>query len=86
MREAMPKLFADDRGVWSQPSQAQVSGIEWGEIYRISGYKLDGITEVYTVIELEFDYGEWLELNADWPGFRQVVDTISANLPDLDPF
>lgn len=85
MSEDTQKLFADDRGVWGESEQGFVTGIEWGEIFRISGYKLDGVTEVYTVIELDFEYGEWIELNADWSGFRQVVDMISQKIPNLHP-
>jgi hypothetical protein len=85
MSKVRSKLFADDQGVWSQSEQGDITGIEWEEIFSISGYKLDGITEVYTVIELDFEYGEWIELNADWAGFHQVVDTIATKIPDLNP-
>jgi len=83
MTEDFPRLYADDRGVWREDKPGRPFGIGWEEIAGICGHKLDGITEVYTVIELDFESGEWLELNAGWSGFPEVVRTISARLPGI---
>jgi hypothetical protein len=83
MAEGLPRLYADDRGVWREDKPGQPFGIAWGEIAAVGGYKLDGVTEVYTVIELDFEYGEWLELHADWPGFPEVARAITARLPGI---
>ena len=48
-----PKLFADERGVWREDDPGHPFGIDWDEIECVGGYKLDVITEVYTVIELD---------------------------------
>ncbi len=85
MTIADPKLFADARGVWSERTPGSPSGIEWHEVYRVSGYKLDGVTEVYTCVELDFEYGEFIELYHHWEGFDQVIAAITQRLPGIDP-
>jgi hypothetical protein len=85
MAGAKPRLFADERGVWREDTPGRPSGIEWGEINHVSGHKLDGITEVYTCVVLDFEYGEFIELYHDWPGFGQVVEAITARLPGIAP-
>jgi hypothetical protein len=44
-----PRLFADSEGVWRQDS-GKPFGIRWEEIYRVTGYKLDCVTEVDTCL------------------------------------
>jgi hypothetical protein len=83
MGGACPRLFADERGVWCEARPGQPYGIEWDEIVSVGGHKLDGVTEAYTVVELDFDYGEFVELQADSPGFSQVVHAITARLPGI---
>lgn len=83
MSSSDPRLFADFRGVWREGNPGRASVIEWDEIIRITGYKLDGITEVYTVLELDHPSGHFMELNADWSGFAQVVDAITLQFPDI---
>src|SRR5438128_1538060 len=85
MPDALPRLFADESGVWREDKPGFPSGIYWHEISGIGGYKLDGITEVYTVIELDHPSGHWIELHADWPGFGPVVDAITRKLPGIRP-
>lgn len=80
-----PRLFADERGVWSERTPGHRSGIEWNEVYRVSGHKLDGVTEVYTCVVLDFEYGEFIEFCEQWPGFNQVVAAITHRLPGIDP-
>src|SRR5262249_26050899 len=80
-----PRLFADERGVWLEDKPGRPFGIAWGDIAAVGGHKLNGITEVYTVVELDFEYGEFLELHADWRGFAEVVQTITARLPGIRP-
>lgn len=80
----MPTFVADDEGIWgvNLGSQKQY-GIRWEEIYRITGYKLDGITETYTVIEIDFDWGEFIEINQIFPGFSEIVAAISRKVPGI---
>src|SRR5262249_5802951 len=85
MREVDPILFADDLGVWRRSPSGYRSGIEWDEIYRVSGYKLDGITEAYTVLEVDFEYGEFIEFNHIWAGFNEIVTALTARLPGISP-
>jgi hypothetical protein len=83
MAEGFPRLYADDRGVWRKDKPGQSSGIDWGDIIRVGGYKLDAITEVHTVVELDHPSGHWIELYADWPGFAEVARAITTRLPDI---
>jgi hypothetical protein len=65
-----PKLSADREGIWRESAEGTRSGIRWDEIWRVSGYRLDTIGEIVTVIELDWEGGDFLELNDDWEGFR----------------
>jgi hypothetical protein len=58
MAKDTPRIYADDRGVWLESRPGQPYGIAWDEIAGVGCYKLDGITEVYTVVELDFEYDE----------------------------
>jgi len=80
MTKDYPRLFADADGVWREDKPDGRFGIRWEEIYGVVGYKLDGITEIYTVIELEFESGHNLELNSAWRGFGQVVASIGSRM------
>ena len=80
-----PRLYADDRGVWREDQPGHPFGIEWGDIYRVGGYKLDCVDEVDTVLELDFEYGHFIELNSTWAGFESVVNALKINLDGLDP-
>lgn len=80
-----PKLFADDRGVWREDKPGRPFGIAWDEVYRVSGHKLDGITEIYTCVVLDWEYGEFVELYHNWSGFAQVVDALTRRLPGIAP-
>jgi hypothetical protein len=80
-----PTLFADARGVWFDLTPGRPSGIEWSEVYRITGYKLDGITITYTCVVLDFDYGGFIEMYHDWPGFAQVIAAITERMPGINP-
>jgi hypothetical protein len=83
MATSPPKLFADDYGVWWEDAPGQPSGIGWGEAYRVRGYKLDGVTEVFTCVVLDWEFGESVELYHHWPGFGQVVSAITKRLPGV---
>lgn len=85
MANSKPRLFADGRGVWREQTLGRPSGIEWEEVYRVSGHKLDGITEIFTCVALDFEYGEFIELNDNWPGFVEVIAAITKRLPDINP-
>ena len=85
MSHADPRPFADDHGVWREPIPGHPSGIEWGEIYSVSSHKLDGITEIYTCVVLDFEYGGFIELYESSPGFHQVVEAITKRLVGISP-
>lgn len=78
-----PRVSADSRGVWREERPGVSSGIEWEEIHRIIGYKLDAVDETDIVLELEFEYGEFVELNDKFNGFADVVAAIGTRVPRL---
>ena len=78
-----PNIFADNRGVWCSDQSENIAGIRWDEVYRISGYKLDTIDQVDTIIELDFEYGEFVELNSEFPGFLAAVEQFSRYISHL---
>lgn len=76
------KVLADEAGVWISEGGRRY-GIGWEEIYCVSGYKLDGITEIYTCVTLDFEYGEYFEFDnaeCDIPG---VIEAITQRLPGI---
>jgi hypothetical protein len=83
MNQSFPVLSVDDRGVWREDRPGARFGIAWDDIYSVTGFKLDGVTEVFTGVYLDFEYGEFIELFRDWPGFTQVVEAITARLPGI---
>jgi len=83
MSDSYPRLFADADGVWRQDKPDRKFGIRWDEICGVMGYKLDCVTEVDTVLELEFEHGHFIELNSTWEGFADVVTAITKTIPGL---
>jgi hypothetical protein len=79
------RLFADERVVWREQSPGNASGIMWDEIYRVCGQKIGGATEAYTIVELDFECGEFMELIKQGAGFNEVAAAITARLPGIDP-
>jgi hypothetical protein len=82
--DSEPRLFADDRGIWREDSSGRPTGVAWDDVYRVSGHKLDGVTETYICVAIDWECGEFVELYQDWPGFPQVMSAITARLPGLD--
>jgi len=83
MTDAQPRLYADINGVWREDGRGRPSGILWNDVSRVSGHKLDAVTEVFTCVELDWEFGKCFELYQDWPGFSQVVDAITTTLPGI---
>jgi hypothetical protein len=84
MASTLPRLFADERGVWIEKTPGSSCGIQWNEVFSVSGHKLDGITEIYSsCVELDFEFGEYIQFYQDWPGFEQVIVAISQRLPGI---
>jgi hypothetical protein len=78
----MPKLLANERGIWFENES---TGIAWDEVFSLSGSKLDGVTETYICLILDFEYGEFVELYDNWPGFQDVIESITHRLPGIGP-
>ena len=85
MAVAKHRLFADNRGVWQDGESGRTFGITWDEVYCVSGHILDGVTETYACVVLDWDYGEYFELYHNSPGFKQVVAAITERLPGIAP-
>jgi len=85
MAKDYPRLMADDKGVWRQDKPNGRFGIEWDEIVRIVAYRLDGVTELFTVVELNFEWGSYVELNDSWLGFTAVATAITERFAGIEP-
>src|SRR4051794_5847788 len=85
MAEGDPRLFADERGVWREDEPGQAHGVEWDEIAAVGGYKLDLKTQTCTLVELDLEGGEWIEMLSTWQGFEDVVRVIGVRLPGIRP-
>lgn len=79
-----PTLSADDVGIWREDKPGRRFGIQWTEIHKVCGYQLDCVTKSIPIVTLEWDYGEFMELGTDWPGFDSVVQAISVRLSNID--
>lgn len=80
-----PKLFADARGIWREDREGSPFGVAWNEIHQINAYKLDLMDDVETIVEIQFEFGEFLELSGSWDGFASVVLAITRTLQSIDP-
>lgn len=76
-------VFADDRGIWRTGASGDPQGIEWGEIARVSGYRLKGVTDAYTCVMLDFVYGDSFEFDETTPGFSETVEAMTRRLPHI---
>jgi hypothetical protein len=80
--EGYPGLIADDRGVWRENTAGERFGQPWDGIWRILGRRLVG-----TPGEIEVELagtGTGLVFQSDCKGFADVVEAISARLPNLE--
>ncbi len=84
MSDVDPRLLADGRGMWRESTPGRPSGIEWGEVYSVSGHNLDGASKIYTCLA-SISSMESSSNYHDWFGFRQVVATITEQLPGIRP-
>jgi hypothetical protein len=78
-----PYISTDTEGVWCSTKSGARYGIKWDEVFRIGGYKLDAITQIDTIVELDFEYGEFVELNSEFPGFDTAISTFARYVPSL---
>jgi hypothetical protein len=85
MPEMTPRLFADEHGIWREDKRGRRFDIEWAEVSRVSGHSLDGITETYLCVELDFEHGNSIELYSHWSGFQSVIAGIASHLPGINP-
>lgn len=79
-----PNLYADQVGVWRDDGKGQPSGIPWDEVYRVAVVCIDTITRNDLILTLDWDYGHYLELNDEWPGFWEVATAITMRLPGVE--
>ena len=75
-----PSITADETGVWCQDAPNQRWGIRWEEITRVSVAKIDTIDDVDTIVELDFEFGDYMELNSSFPGFENAMQEICSRL------
>jgi hypothetical protein len=79
-----PEIAADEEGVWVSPAPGRRYGIRWEEIHRVNGYQQDLADDAEVCVELDFEYGEFVQLYAGWAGFGEAARAMAARLPGLD--
>ncbi len=84
MKDEM-KIHSSTSGVWCTDNRGNRSGIEWDEIYAVSGGKVDLITSEIISIDIDYEDGEFLTLNSDFLGFDEVIPAITEHLPGISP-
>lgn len=73
----------DELGVWREDQPGARMHLPWEEMTRVAGYKLDCMTHVDTVLELEHESGHFFEINNAWTGFDDVVRGIGEQIEGL---
>lgn len=58
-------------------------GIGWDEIFEICVCQIDGITEIYWYLDINFEWGEYIEVYSDYSNFVNLIPEIAErfNLP-----
>ena len=69
-------LKADEKGIWRSDNGGKPFGIEWEEIYGISGYTMSYSNGPEIEIEFDFDYGESFRINETWEGFNDIIKAV----------
>ncbi len=64
-------IFADTEGIWIGAGSGSQYGIRW-----------DDISE--TIVTLDFDFGEFMELNSGFLGFKEAISALNSKLA-IDP-
>ena len=80
-----PIIAADATGVWREDSSGDRWGIRWDEISRVAIGKLDCVDRMDTTIELDFGFGEFMELNSSFSGFEDAMEAITSQLEGFPP-
>lgn len=82
----LPEVFADACGVWRRDDpDREADGIAWDDIYALDGYKVFDGEQTLLFIEFDWDYGEFFEMYAHFPGFAQVAEAVTNTLPGIAP-
>lgn len=84
MLEEYPFLKAGAEGICLKHSQDAETILAWSEISLVRAYKLDTKIEILTVLEIETESGEFVEMFSNWEGFRCVVEGISSTLGGIE--
>jgi hypothetical protein len=80
--DGIPRLYADDEGVWREDTPGQRFGVEWYEIGRVLGSKKEGAPG-HVVIDLEWEGVNHLFLESDMAGFGEAVEAMTTRLPHM---
>ena len=76
----VPRIVTDDEGVWRVSEGGTRSGIAWSEISRVTAGKIDSVESVHTLVALDFEFGEFVELNSSFDGFVEAIPVIARRL------
>jgi hypothetical protein len=82
---SLTTIEVNAEGVWCHRAPDHRWGIGWDEIHRVTAGKIDAIGEVWTTVELDFEFGGYIELNDSDTGFWDALEAICGRLPQADP-
>lgn len=80
-----PVLSADTESLSLRHPSSKPIVVVWREICRISGYKLDLVSRIVTVVVLDTECGEFIELMDDWTGFEDTAKMMASTFFGLPP-
>ena len=79
-----PIISTDTHGIWVRTGPTTQYGIRWDEIYAASASRIDCITNIEIIVALDFDFGEFIELNSSFRGFDEAITALNSRFT-VDP-
>ncbi len=79
-----PVISTDTHGIWVRTGPTTQYGIRWDEIYAASASRIDCIISAEIIVALDFDFGEFIELNSSFRGFDEATTALNSPLA-VDP-
>jgi len=84
MTDGKSRVWADEVGLWREDRPGVRFGIEWADVHSISVSKLAPIDEVFTILQLDWSFGEYIELGDYSAGFEAVVEAVANRFVGLE--
>src|SRR5690606_5706412 len=80
-----PRCGVDASGLWREDWPGSRVTLAWQEVAQVRACKLDCVTAVVTVLQIDHPSGDCLEFDSDAAGFDEVVAALTRELPGISP-